>query len=104
MVRARVAAANHGRIPVLNISFIKTLRAFRTVWMTLALIQDLLPPRSRRLLLRRVLEMLVAERSPPRRLRSCPRAVRQPIHKWPRLLRNSSASGRFAYTITPVTP
>jgi len=104
IVRARVAAADFGSVPVLHISFIKTLQAFRAVWMTLALVDDLLPKRSRQILVRRVMEILVSQQSPPRRPRSCPRAVRQPIHKWPRLLRNTSSSGRFSYKIIRVTP
>lgn len=102
IVRVRLAAADFGAVPLLHISFIKTLQAFRTVWMTLTIIHDLLPKRARRLLARRVLDVLVSQQSPPRRPRSCPRAVRQPIHKWPRLLRNASSSGRFSYKIIRV--
>jgi hypothetical protein len=104
IVRARLGAADFGRVPVLHISFIKTLQAFRAVWMTFAIIDDLLPKRIRQIFVRRVLDKLGAQQSPPRRPRSCPRAVRQPIHKWPRLLRNSSSSGRFSYKIIALTP
>ena len=34
-------------------------------------------------------------RTPPRRSRSCPRKVRQPIKRWPRLMRNQSIEGPF---------
>lgn len=104
IVRARLAAADFGQVPVLHISFIKTLQAFRAVWMILAIIDELLPQRIRRILVHRVLDALVVQQSPPRRHRSCPRAVRQPIHKWPRLLKNTSSSGRFDYTIIPLIP
>jgi hypothetical protein len=104
IVRARLAAADFGRVPVLHISFIKTLQAFRAAWLTFEIIADLLPKRTRRVLIRRVLDILVSQQSPPRRPRSCPRAVRQPIHKWPRLLRNASSSGPFSYKIIPLKP
>lgn len=104
IVRARLAAADFGRVPVLHISFIKTLQAFRAVWMTLAIIDDLLPKRIRQIFVRRVLDILVSQKSPPRRPRSCPRAVRQPIHKWPRLLKNTSSLGPFSYKIIALKP
>jgi hypothetical protein len=99
IVRARVATSDFGHVPVLHISFIKTLQAFRALWMTFAVADDLLPRRTRQVIVHRMLQMLVSQKSPPRRSRSCPRAVRQPIHKWPRLLRNTSSSGRFSYKI-----
>ena len=102
IVRARMAAADFGKTSVMQISFIKTLQSFRAVWMTLAFIDDLLPPNVRRLFLRRILQALVTQQSPPRRARSCPRAVRQPIQKWPRLLKNTSSLGRFSYKIIPI--
>ena len=104
IVRARLATADFGRVPVLCISFVRTLQAFRAVWMTFAIIEDLLPKRIRRIFVHRVLEILVAQQSPPRRPRSCPRAVRQPIHKWPRLLKNTSSSGDFSYKVVRINP
>lgn len=104
IVRARLAASDFGSVPILQISFIKTLQAFRAVWMTFALIDDLLPKRARQVYISRVLQMLVDQQSLPRRPRSCPRAVRQPVCSWPRLIRNSSSSGRFSYKITQIKP
>jgi len=104
IVRARLSAADFGSVPVLHISFIKTLQAFRSVWMIFAVIDDLLPKRTRQILTSRLLQILVDQQSPPRRARSCPRAVRQPIGSWPRLLRNTSSSGRFSYKIIPSKP
>lgn len=101
IVRARLATAGSGNVPVLHISFIQTIQAFRTIWMTFAIIGDLLPERTRKIFLHRVLDILVSQQSPPRRARSCPRAVRQPIGSWPRLLRNTSSRGRFSYKIIP---
>ena len=102
IVHARLAAADFGSVPILNISFIKTLQAFRAVWMTFSFLDDLLPKRARELFVCSVLHELVTQQSQPRRPRSCPRKVRQPIGSWPRLLRNSSSSGHFSYKIIPV--
>ena len=102
IVHARLSAAEFGSVPVLSISFIKTLQVFRTAWLTFAALDALLPQHTRQLFVRRLLQTLVGQQSKPRRPRSCPRAVRQPIGSWPRLLRNSSSSGHFSYKITPV--
>jgi len=102
IVRARVSAADFGSVPVLHISFIKTLQILRSAWKICSVLDDLLPKRTRQLLVRRLLQSLVDQQSPPRRPRSCPRAVRQPVGSWPRLLRNTSSSGRFSYKITPL--
>ena len=37
--------------------------------------------------------------TPKRRPRSCPRAVRQPVKGWPRLLHNQSVEGPLHFTI-----
>ena len=36
---------------------------------------------------------------PPRRARSCPRAVRQPLKAWPRLLRPASTQGPMEFEV-----
>lgn len=102
IVHARLSAADFGSVPALHISFIKTLQVFRSAWMIFSLIDDLLPERTRKILARRLLQILVDQQSPPRRSRSCPRKVRQPIGSWPRLLKNTSSSGGFSYNIIPV--
>jgi hypothetical protein len=89
--RARAAA---GQTPVLRVSFVKTLALMRPLWLTLALGGDLLSARQKQQLTERLLER--AGRSATRRRRqprSCPRAVRQPVSGWPRLLQNQSWEG-----------
>ena len=102
IVRARLSAADFGSVPVLHISFIKTLQLFRSAWTIFSVIDDLLPVRTRQILTCRLMQILVNQQSPPRRPRSCPRKVRQPIGSWPRLLKNTSSSGRFSFKIIPV--
>ena len=89
--RARAAARE---TPVLRVSFIKTLELMRPLWLTLALGGDLLSGRQKQQLTQRFLERArgcVTRRR--KRPRSCPRAVRQPVSGWPRLLQNQSWEG-----------
>ena len=102
IVRARLSIADFGSLPVLHVSFVKTLHAFRSVWMVLSLIDNRLSESTRQSLTRSLLQILADQKSPPRRQRSCPRKVRQPIGSWPRLLKNTSSSGSFSYKIIPV--
>ncbi|MBU6410789.1 MAG: transposase [Verrucomicrobia bacterium] len=90
--RARAAA---GQVPVLRLSFIKTLELLRPLWLTLELGRDLLSARQKQQLTDQFLEFARRWYVTPRRKRprSCPRAVRQPVSGWPRLRRNQSWEG-----------
>ena len=95
--RARAAA---GEVPVLRVSFVKTLELMRPLWLTLALGGDLLSARQKQQLTERFLERAgryVTEQR--KRPRSCPRAVRQPVSGWPRLRRNQSWDGPVRFTL-----
>lgn len=88
--RARTAA---GQRPVLRVSFVKVLELLRPLWLTLALGEDLLSGRQKQELVKRFYRQMGWCVTAPRRSRSCPRAVRQPVGRWPRLLRNESVEG-----------
>lgn len=90
--RARAAA---GAMPVLRISFLKTLELLRPLWLTLELGGDLLSARQKQQLTEKFLAFARRWYVTPRRKqpRSCPRAVRQPVSGWPRLRRNQSWEG-----------
>jgi hypothetical protein len=95
--RQRAAA---GAVPVLRISFVKTLELLRPLWLTLALGGDLLSARQKQQLTDRFLERAgcsVTRRR--RRPRRDPRAVRQPVSGWPRLLRNQSWEGPVQFKL-----
>jgi len=94
--RARVAA---GAGPVLRVSFGKGLALLRPLWLTLALGADLLTERQKAKLVRRFYEHMGWCVTAPRRSRSCPRAVRQPVSGWPRLLRNASIEGPLHFQL-----
>jgi hypothetical protein len=83
--RDRAAA---GLVPVLRVSFIKLLELLRPLWLVLALGDDLLSERQKEQLTERFYEKARSYLTPKRRVRSCPRKVRQPVSGWPRLLKN----------------
>lgn len=104
LVDERIKAARMGHVEVLRISFLKTLEAVRGLWSFLELSFDLLQPGKLQLLVRRTLREIAEMALPKRRSRSCPRAIRQPVSSWPRLLRNTYETGPCAYEIIPVLP
>ena len=101
LARARTqAAAGTEGLAVLRVSFVKTLELLRPLWLTLALGGDLLSARQKEQLTERFVERagrLVTRRR--QRPRSCPRAVRQPVSKWPRLRRNQSWDGPVSFQL-----
>lgn len=99
LVDERIKAASAGEVPVLRISFLKTLEAMRGLWHFLEVTEGLLDERGVRLAVQRTLRMIAERALPKRRLRSCPRAVRQPVSSWPRLLKNSSVKGAPEYKL-----
>jgi hypothetical protein len=99
LARERVRAAT-GETPVLRVSFVKTLELMRPLWLVLALGGDLLSARQQQQLTERFLERAGRYVTPRRkRPRSCPRAVRQPVSGWPRLLKNQSWEGPVHFTV-----
>lgn len=101
LARVRAGAAQAaGAEAVLRVSFIKTLELMRPLWLVLALGGDLLSGRQQEQLTKRFLERagrLVTRRR--QRARSCPRAVRQPVSGWPRLLQNQSWEGPLHFKL-----
>lgn len=91
--RDRAAA---GQVPVLRVSFVKLLELMRPLWLVLALGDDLLSEPQKQQLTERFYEQARSCLTPKRRLRSCPRKLRQPVSGWPRLMENE-------YCETPIT-
>lgn len=86
--------AGAGQVPVLQISFGKTLEMLRPLRLTLAIGGQLLSQRQKEQLREKFQQFarryVTWKRKRPR---SCPRAVRQPVSKWPRLRRNQAWEG-----------
>jgi len=96
------AAATEG-MDVLRISFGKTLVIVRSLWTTIAAGNVIITKKQARALIRNTLAYLTEIQLPPRRPRSCPRKVRQPVSSWPRLTENHSEKGAVSYEITPIS-
>jgi hypothetical protein len=103
LVEERIQAAKVGEVPVLRISFLKTLEAVRGLWHFLEMTEDLLDARQIRLAVRRTMRRIAELALPKRRQRSCPRALRQPVSSWPRLVKNTYTNGAPDYELTVIT-
>ena len=102
IARVRLSVAQNAKVPTLRVSFHKTLRHVQGLWTLLKIGADLLSAEQIQALIRRVQRVILKQLTPPRRNRSCPRAVRQPIGRWPRLQKNSSFTGEFRSEIIPI--
>ena len=93
------ARAADGHVPVLRVSFAKMLPIVEGMWFTLDIAAPVLTEDQKQFILTQMYERMRQHLTPKRRARSCPRAVRQPVTKWPRLRRNTSVDGPFEFTI-----
>ena len=92
LARERARAAN-GQIPVLRIKFGVVLAIVRSTWFCLGPIEDLLTEKQKAQVIARGQALMRRSLTGPRRSRTNPRAVRQPVTKWPRLLETNSVEG-----------
>jgi len=102
LAQMRLEVAEMGTTEVLRISFGKTLKIVRSLWLILAAGEGIMSKKQTTALTQEMLKFLSKTILPPRRQRSCPRKVRQPLSSWRRLTKNSDASGSSEYKITPV--
>lgn len=102
LAQARLEAAEVAGTEVLRISFNKTFELIRSLWLTLAAGAGIISKKQAHALTRQMLDFLAETILPPRRKRSCPRKVRQPVSSWPRLTENSDSLGSYQYKITPI--
>jgi hypothetical protein len=94
--RARVATA---QIPPLRVSFVKVLQVVQSMWLFFGVFEDLITARQKDQIVRRGETLMRRFVTAKRRSRSCPRAVRQPVTGWPRLLRNESIEGPLHFQV-----
>jgi DDE family transposase len=88
----RARAAN-GDVPVLRIQFGQVLQVVRGMWLFFGPFDDVFTDRQKNQVMRRGYDLMRRSLTEERRSRSCPRAVRQPVKPWPRLLRAQSVEG-----------
>ena len=94
----RARAAN-GTAPVLRVRFGQVLNVVRGLWLFFGPFDDLVDDRLKQRVVRRGYALMRRSLTPPRRSRSCPRAVRQTVKAWPRLLRTHSVEGPMQFTL-----
>jgi hypothetical protein len=89
----------NGVVPALRVSFAKLLRVVDGMWFTLDIAAPVLTESQTEYILKRMYRHARQYITPARRPRSCPRAVRQPVTGWPRLMKNTSLEGPFEFTV-----
>lgn len=99
VAQTRIQAASETGDEVLRISFAKTLALVRSLWVTLAAGAGIISQKQAAALTQRVLDHLAETLLPPRRKRSCPRKVRQPVSSWPRLTENFYSVGETEHKL-----
>ena len=85
--RAQAATA---QIPALRVSFGHILTIVRGMWLVLGPFDDIFTDDQKTRVIRRGRALIRRHVLAPRRPRTCPRAVRQPVTRWPRLLQTAS--------------
>ena len=103
VARERVHAAK-GVAPVLRVSFVKVLELLRPLWLFLAIGRGIISENQQRKLIQRFYAYMLLQLVQERQSRSCPRKVRQPVGKWPRLLKNESWEGPLTFSILRTLP
>jgi urease gamma subunit len=97
--RARCSVGINYKVPIMLVSYQKTLDACRNLcWLT-SIFGVNFTKQQMAAMIGHIERDLAKQLSLPRRKRSCPRAVRQPINKWPRLLKNVYDKGGFEYEV-----
>jgi DDE family transposase len=88
----RARAAN-GAVPVLRVSFGQVLNVVRGMWLFFGPFDDLVSDHLKQRIVRRGYTLMRHSLTATRRSRSCPRAVRQTMKAWPRLMQPQSIEG-----------
>jgi hypothetical protein len=94
----RARAAN-GTVPVLRVRFGHVLNIVRGMWLFFGPFDDLVDDRLKQRVVRRGYTLMRRSLTQKRRSRSCPRAVRQTIKAWPRLLQTQSVEGPLQFKV-----
>jgi hypothetical protein len=98
LARERARAAN-GEVPVLRIKFGVVLAVVRSMWFFLGPCEDLLTDHQHDQIVQRGEALMRHCITAKRRSRTNPRAVRQPIRKWPRLMQTASVEGPVQFNV-----
>jgi hypothetical protein len=102
VTRVRMRVAAHAGVPTLRASFGKSLGEVQALWRAVEWGAGVLSAKQVKALVEGCLESLVRQLTPRRRARSCPRAVRQPVSSWPRLMKTKSVTGPIEYEVIKI--
>ena len=94
----RARAAN-GQVPALRIQFGQLLQIVRGMWLFLGPFDDVFTRRQKDRVVRRGYALMRRSLTGKRRSRSCPRAVRQKVKAWPRLMETQSVEGPLEFNL-----
>jgi hypothetical protein len=94
--RARAAT---GPIPALRVSFGQMLNVVRGIWLVLGPFDDIFSDQQKARVVHRGRSLLRRSLLVPRRPRTCSRAVRQPVTRWPRLMKPDSIEAPWQFQI-----
>ena len=95
VARIRMEVSGPLKGEVLRISFAQVHEHVQAFWWMCQWFADSTPENNIRRAAVTMMSFLAQHATAPRRARSCPRAVRQPVTSWPRLLRNQSLKGEI---------
>jgi len=98
LAHERARAAN-GHVPVLRIKFGVMLAIVRSMWFGLGPIEDLLTEKQKTQVVKRGQALMRRSLTGRRRSRTNPRAVRQPVTRWPRLMQTNSVEGPVQFKV-----
>jgi hypothetical protein len=98
MARERMRAAN-GQVSVLRVKFGVVLAITRSMWFFLGPCEDLLTKRLKDQIVQRGEVLMRRCITAKRRSRTNPRAVRQPVRRWPRLMETRSVEGPMQFRV-----
>jgi Transposase DDE domain len=94
----RARAAN-GQVPVLRIRFGQVLHVVRGMWLFFGPFDDVFTDQQKNRVMRRGYDLMRHSLTDERRSRNCPRAVRQTVKAWPRLLQTQSVEGPLHFKL-----
>jgi len=98
IARERMRAAT-GQVPALRVKFGVVLAITRAVWFFLGPCEDLLTERQKHHIVQRGDALMRRCITAKRRSRTNPRAVRQPVKRWPRLMKTQSIEGPMQFSV-----
>jgi hypothetical protein len=97
VLAAERTRAADGEVPVLRLKFGRVLQVAQAMWFTVAMCDDVLTDEQIQTMLTRSYERMRQWVTRPKRSRTCPRAVRQPMKAWPRLMHAESIEGPLEF-------